>query len=71
MILDRDCLTMLKKSLARNWMSRMLSPFTLTRPTLTRTQVPIGLTIMGTQIPQSKITETKVPIIQMQIKVLQ
>ena len=71
MILDRDCLIILKKSLARNWMNRMLSPFTLTRPTLMRTLLPIGLTIMGTQIPQSKITVAKVSIIQMQIKFLQ
>ena len=36
-----------------------------------RAQIPTGLTIMGIQLPQSKITGTKVPIIQMQIKVLQ
>ena len=53
----------IEKSLARNWLNRMLSPFTLTRPTLMRTQVPIGLTIMGIEILQFKITGTKVPII--------
>ena len=47
---DRACLTILTKSLARNWMSWILSPFTLTRPTMMRTQIPIGLTIMGKQI---------------------
>ena len=66
----RQGLPILKKSSARNWMDRMLSPFMLTRPILIRTQVPIGL-IMGIQIPQSKITGRKVRIIQMQIKILQ
>ena len=69
--LDMDCLILLKKSSPRTWMSRMLSPFTLTRPTLMRSQVPIELTIMWIQKPQSKITGIKVPIIQMQVKVLQ
>ena len=41
-----------------------------TNPTNTD-EVPIELTLLGLQIPQSKITGTKVPIIQMQIKVLQ
>ena len=61
----------IEKSLARNWMNRMLSSFTLTRPILMKAQVPIGLTIMGIQIHRSKITGTKFPIIQMQIKVMQ
>ena len=61
----------IEKSLARNWMNRMLSSFTLTQPILMRAQIPTGLTIMGIQLPQSKITGTKVPIIQMKIKVLQ
>ena len=49
----------------------MLSPFMQTQPTLMRTQVPVGLKIMGTQILQSKTTGTKVPLIQIQINVLQ
>ena len=49
----------------------MLSSFMLTQPMLMRSQVPIGLTTVGIQIPQSKITGTNLPIIQMQIKVLQ
>ena len=53
----------IEKSLARNWLNRMLSHFTLTRPIFMRTQVPIGLTIMGIEILQFKITGTKVPII--------
>ena len=62
---------LIEKIITRDWMKRMLSVFTLTRPTLMRSQVPVGLTIMGIQIPQFKITETKVTIIQMQTKVLQ
>ena len=58
---DRACLTILTKSLARNWMSWILSPFTLTRPTLMRTQIPIGLTIMGKQITQPKMTVKRFP----------
>ena len=64
-------LILLKKLSPRNWMNRMLPPFTLIRHILMRSEVPIELTKMEIQIPQSKITGTKVPIIQMQIKVLQ
>ena len=62
---------LIEKIITRDWMKRMLSVFTLTRPTLMRSQVPVELTIMGIQIPQFKITGTKVTIIQMQTKVLQ
>ena len=64
MILDRDCLTILKKIISKKLDEQDAISLHATRPTLMRTQVPIGSTIMGPQIPKPKITGIQIQVLQ-------
>ena len=59
MILDRDCLTILKKIISKKLDEQDAISLHATRPTLMRTQVPIGSTIMGpdTQAQNNRDTD--------------